>query len=130
MNEDVFSLIRYRLQQAEESLKEALVLRDQGMSRRSVINRLYYGMFYAVLGLLQEKRMGTSKHIGAIALFDKEFIKAGLFSKDLSKTLHRVFELRQKADYLQEAEVTEEDVTEIFPRVIKFVEEIKKYFQR
>jgi uncharacterized protein (UPF0332 family) len=38
------------------------------------MNRLYYAMFYAVLALLQEKEMGTSKHSGAIALFDREFV--------------------------------------------------------
>ncbi|MBF0458892.1 MAG: hypothetical protein HQK99_13475 [Nitrospirae bacterium] len=34
----------------------------------------------------------------AISLFDKEFIKTGIFDKSMSKTLHRVFELRQKGD--------------------------------
>lgn len=62
------------------------------------MNRLYYSMFYAVLALLQEKQLGTSKHIGAISMFDKEFIKTGIFDKEMSKTLHRAFELRQKGE--------------------------------
>ncbi len=65
---------------------------------RSVMNRLYYAMFYTVLALLQEKQLGTSKHYRAIFLFDREFIKSGIFDKELSKTLHRSFELRQKGD--------------------------------
>lgn len=51
------------------------------------MNRLYYAMFYAVLALLQEKEMGTSKHSGAIALFDREYVKTGLFPKEMSKAL-------------------------------------------
>lgn len=87
-------------------------------------------MFYAVLALLQEKQIGTSKHAGAISLFDREFIKSGIFGKELSKTLHRAFELRQKGDYMEEAEITKEDVDEIFPKAIDFVNKIKEYLLR
>ena len=76
MKEELFALIQYRLKQAEDSIREAEVLLKEGMSLRSVMNRLYYAMFYAVLALLQEKQLGTSKHYGAISLFDREFIKA------------------------------------------------------
>jgi uncharacterized protein (UPF0332 family) len=92
------------------------------MSRRSVVNRLYYAMFYAVLALLQEKELGTSKHSGAIALFDREYVKTGLFPKEMSKALHRAFELRQKSDYMEEAEVAAEDVAEIRPAAELFVD--------
>jgi len=110
MKEDILALIKYRLEEADNSIKEAEVLLKEGMSLRSVMNRLYYAMFYAVLALLQEKELGTSKHYGAISLFDREFIKSGVFDKELSKTLHRAFELRQKSDYMEQAEVTKNDV--------------------
>src|SRR3990172_7979146 len=110
MKDDIIALIKYRLEEAENSIKEAEVLLKEGMSLRSVMNRLYYAMFYAVLALLQEKELGTSKHYGAISLFYREFIKNGIFDKELSKTLHRVFELRQKGDYMEQAEVTKNDV--------------------
>lgn len=114
-------LIAYRLSQAQDSIREADVLDQSGMSRRSVMNRLYYAMFYAVLALLQEKEMGTSKHSGAIALFDREYVKTGLFPKEMSKALHRAFELRQKGDYMEEAEVAAEDIAEIRPAAELFV---------
>ena len=118
-------LIEYRLTQARDSIREADVLTHSGMSRRSVMNRLYYAMFYAVLALLQEKEMGTSKHSGAIALFDREYVKTGLFPKEMSKALHRAFELRQKGDYMEESEVAAEDVTEIRSAAELFVESAK-----
>jgi uncharacterized protein len=99
MSEDKQTLIQYRLSQAKDSIREAEVLLGGGMSFRSVMNRLYYALFYAVLALLQGKKIGTSKHTGAIALFDREFIKSGTLDKSLSRILHRAFELRQKADY-------------------------------
>ena len=84
-------------QRADDSIEEAKILLKENMSLRAVMNRLYYAMFYAALALLQEKQIGTSKHIGVISLFDKEFIKTGIFAKGMSKALHRAFELRQRA---------------------------------
>jgi len=121
MTENRKALVQYRLSQARESIREADVLNQSGMSCRSVMNRLYYAMFYAVLALLQEKEMGTSKHSGAIALFDREYVKTGVFQKEMSKALHRAFELRQKGDYMEETEVTAEDIAEIRPVTEQFV---------
>ena len=57
MKQEGIALIDYRIKQARESIQEAKVLWGQGMSNRSVMNRLYY----AVLALLQERQLGTSK---------------------------------------------------------------------
>lgn len=127
MKEELLTLIKYRLKEADASIEEARVLLREGMSLRAVMNRLYYSMFYAVLALLQEKQLGTSKHMGAIAMFDREFVKSGVFDKEMSRALHRAFELRQKGDYMEEAEVTRADVDEIFPKATEFVEKVKGY---
>jgi uncharacterized protein len=123
-------LIRYRLVQARESLKEADVLLAAGMSLRSVMNRFYYAMFYAVLALLQDKQVGTSKHSGAISLFDREFIKTEIFDRKYSKALHRAFELRQKGDYMEQTEVTKLDIDEIRPEAVDFVERAESYLSK
>lgn len=130
MKEEQLALIKYRLKEAEDSIDEAKVLLKEGMSLRAVMNRLYYAMFYAVLALLQKKQIGTSKHTGAISLFDREFIKSGIFDKELSKTLHRAFELRQKGDYMEAVEIANEDVDEIFPKAIDFISKIKEHLLR
>ena len=127
MNEEKKALIQHRLAQAKDSIKEAEVLLREGMSLRSVINRLYYAIFYAVLALLQEKDVGTSKHSGVITLFDKEFIKTEIFDKDFSKVLHRAFELRQKGDYMEQAEIMKQDVDEIQPKAQKFISKVESY---
>ncbi|NJN63373.1 MAG: hypothetical protein HC795_19310 [Coleofasciculaceae cyanobacterium RL_1_1] len=38
-------------------------------------------MFYALLGLLATKGLGTSKHSGVISLFDREFVRTGIFPR-------------------------------------------------
>lgn len=78
------ALVTYRLGQADDALCSAQNLLASGL-RRDSVNRSYYAMFYAVLALLVTRQMGTSKHQGVISLFDKEFVKKGVFSKDLSR---------------------------------------------
>ena len=58
MKKGLLELVKYRLKEADDSIREAEVLLREGMSMRAVMNRLYYAMFYAVLALLQEKRAG------------------------------------------------------------------------
>lgn len=51
----------------------------------------------------------------------------GAFPKEMSKALHRAFELRQKGDYMEEAEVTADDVAEIRPVAEQFVESAERF---
>jgi hypothetical protein len=74
MNERGEALIRYRLEQADESLESAQLLLDNGKCRPSV-SRSYYAMFYSVLALLIKKGLRISKHTGAISVFNREFVK-------------------------------------------------------
>ena len=45
----------------------------------------------------------------------------------MSKALHQAFELRQKGDYMEEAEVTADDVAEIRPVAEQFVESAERF---
>lgn len=91
-------LVSYRISEARETITEASLLLANDSFRGS-INRAYYAMFYALLGLLATKGWGTSKHSGAVSLFDREFVKTGIFPKELSRSLHRAFDERQANDY-------------------------------
>jgi len=96
---DIATLIEYRLEQARTALEDANYLAEGQRSPQSVVNRAYYAMFYAVLALLQKKGIIPSKHTGTISLFDTEFVRTGALPRDLSRHLHRAFELRQSSDY-------------------------------
>jgi uncharacterized protein (UPF0332 family) len=97
-SENIKALVRYRLEQADESLQAASILMEKKLLRPA-INRSYYAMYYAVLALLAIEKKETSKHSGVISLFDKEFVKKGTFPKELSRWLHTAFDLRQRSDY-------------------------------
>jgi uncharacterized protein (UPF0332 family) len=127
MTEHQRALIDYRLAEARESLEEAKVLLREKMSNRSVMNRLYYAMFYAVLALLQDKQLSSSKHSGVIAVFDREFVKTEIFDKKLSKVLHRAFELRQRGDYMENTVISDSDVEDIMLLTAEFLSSAEEF---
>jgi uncharacterized protein len=96
--EQLRDLVRYRLEQASETLTKAMLPRD-ARAYRGAVNRAYYAMFYALLALLATRQVGTSNHGGAIALFDRETVRTGVFAPELSRALHRSFHRRQVHDY-------------------------------
>jgi uncharacterized protein (UPF0332 family) len=123
-------LIKYRLAQAEESISEAEFLFSAGKSNRSVINRAYYAMFYSILALQLTVGNKAKKHTGAISLFDKHFVKNGLFSRSLSKAAHRGFELRQMSDYQELFAINNKDVQELLEQARIFVGETQAYLKK
>ena len=125
MTENIKALVSYRLEQADESLEAAKTLLDKKLIRPCV-NRAYYAMFYAVLALLAQGKKETSKHSGAITLFDKDFVKQGIFSKDYSRWLHDAFDLRQRSDYAAEFHASTEEAKLTVKNAESFVAEVKK----
>jgi uncharacterized protein (UPF0332 family) len=79
--EQLEDLLRYRMEQAQETLREAEILLNED-AWRGTVNRAYYAMFYALLALLATRQLGTSRHSGALSLFDREFVKQGVFPLD------------------------------------------------
>ncbi len=130
MNNDVRAVVNYRLEQADDSLKDADILFNSGGSFRSVINRSYYTMFYAVLALIAEKGMGRSKHSGVISIFDREYVKNKIFPKEMSKILHKAFNLRQESDYKEFNIITKEETEALKEGANNFLNDIRIYLQK
>jgi len=83
-------------------------------------------MFYAVLALLAIRKIETSKHSGAISLFDREFVKKGIFTKDFSRWLHNAFDIRQQSDYATHFETTKEMTKTVINQATSFVSGVKE----
>ena len=124
---EIETLIKYRLEQAQTALDDAKYLIDGNRSPQSVVNRSYYAMFYAALALLQKISKAPSKHSGVISLFDKEFVMKGIFAEDMSKDLHKAFELRQTVDYKAIKPISLNRAREIWHKAGSFVQAVKSY---
>lgn len=125
MNYDKFSLSKYRIERAKESLEEARLLYAKG-SFKGTVNRAYYTMFYAASALLALRGLGSSKHSGVIAFFNKEFVKTGIVSKECSEKYHEAFESRLAGDYKDFVSVDEKKAAKILKDAEDFLSEIEK----
>ena len=123
-DEDSKALCKYRLEQAAHAMRQARVLSEVG-EWAGVVNRGYYGMFYAALALLITKDLGTSKHSGVLSLIDREFVRPGILSKEMSMVLRDAFNQRQKSDYSEFCPTSEARAREILGHAIEFVESVR-----
>lgn len=102
---DVVALITHNIEKADDSLIQAEALLNIEQYFGSV-NRAYYAIFYAALGILLTKGLGSSKHSGVLTYFDREFVKTNEVDKKLSKVFHDAFELRSMGDYAKLTKTT------------------------
>ncbi len=128
--EKQIQLAKYRLKQAEESIDEANCLLLSKKSPRSIINRAYYAMFYAVMAIIVFEPFSSSKHSGVLAFFNEKFIKKGIFPKELGLSINKAFELRQEGDYREYVELTHKQVEPFIEKAKIFIQKVKDYFER
>ena len=128
--EEVEQLVQYRLEQARTALEDARYLQEGVRSAQSIINRAYYAMFYSVLALLQRHPKIPSKHTGVISLFDTEFVLKGRFPKELSRVLHRAFQLRQSSDYRATGQPSNDRAAQVLEQAEGFVQAISAELDR
>ncbi len=76
-DQDRSNLIKYRLDQSRETVELAKFLIDSG-KLTTAVNRIYYGIFYAVTALAIKYSFETSKHGQLIGWFNKEFIATNI----------------------------------------------------
>jgi uncharacterized protein (UPF0332 family) len=124
---DTETLIKYRIRQADETIAAAEGLYRINCSARSIVNRTYYAIFYAINALLLKENIAlkTSKHIGVISIFDKEIIHSGKIDKKYSDIVHRQFEMRQKGDYRALVEISMDEAKEAIREANEFVKAVR-----
>ena len=126
---DTDALVRYRMEQAERSLHYASVLLAEAGYNASV-NRSYYAMFYGALALLLLKNKGTSKHSGVMSIFDTDFVMPGVFERKFSKWIHEAFDLRNRADYEDFFDASQEEAALTLNHARGFVARVKQHLEQ
>jgi len=117
------ALVSYRIQKANDTLKEAEGISSLGYWN-AVANRLYYACYYATNALLIKNSFQAQTHRGVITLLGMHFIKTGKISENSGKLFSRLFELRQTGDYDDLFDLTEEDVQPLLKPAKDYIEEI------
>jgi uncharacterized protein (UPF0332 family) len=117
--------IRALVQKAEQSLKAATLLFDEGYYDFSA-SRSYYAMFYCAEALLFTKGLGFSKHSAVISFFGKEFVKTKTMPEKLHVFLRDAFDLRRVGDY-ETVSVSKEEAEETIRRAEEFLKATKTH---
>lgn len=124
IDQDRDSLIKYRIQQAKEIIELAEFLINSNKLIVAV-NRIYYGMYYALTALALKHRFETSKHAQLIGWFNKEFVSKGLVDKKYGEILRNAFQNRTKGDYDAFVEFPQQEVDVMLKEMKQFIIEIE-----
>ncbi len=125
MQDNNIELVKYRIEQAKETISEIEILIEKGLLTIA-INRIYYGMFYMLLALALKKGFNTSKHNQLIGWFNKEFVKTGIISQKFGKIINKAFEDRTDGDYGIFIHFEKEEVLVKFDDMKEFIAELEK----
>lgn len=128
MESSVEKLSKYRYENSLEALEDAKLMFENGRYKNA-LNRAYYSIFYAIKAVNALDRFDSSKHSGVIAHFNQEYVKKGIFPKDLSKIIRLASENREKADYLDFYIASKEEAEKQISRANEFNDHIRKFLE-
>jgi uncharacterized protein (UPF0332 family) len=128
-NDPLRDLILYRLDRAQESLEEALLMQREE-HWNACANRLYYSCFYAVSALLASAKLASPKHSGVKSLFDRHFVKTGKVSKEDGRLYNKLFEARLEGDYVDYVVFDQATVKPWIAKVRGFVETVSRLLEQ
>ena len=129
MEERARELSKYRFETSLEALSDAKLMYENERYKNT-LNRAYYDIFYAIRAVNALRGFDSSKHSGVIAYFNQNYVKAGIFSKEVSKIIRMASENREKADYLDFFIASKEEAERQIERAEEFINVIKTYLER
>ncbi len=89
----------------------------------TLANRLYYAAFHAVSAVFIKNEIPVKSHKGAILMFNRDYVKTGIVSKEDGILFSQLENLRESGDYNCYIETTEE-------QIIPFVTKTKDFIQK
>lgn len=121
-------LSKYRYSLAEETYRSAKMCFDNGFYR-DCINRSYYAVFYGVRAILALEGIDFKRHKDVVAYFNKEYVAAEKFPKEMGRRLARLKMKREESDYndffmasINEAEAQLQTVQYILPLIKEYLD--------
>lgn len=93
-------------------------------------SRAYYAAFYAIEAILLTKGLSFSKHGSVIGAFNQYFVKTGIFPKEFSKLITRLFRERQTGDYSFTLLIDKEDAKKDVQIAERIFEAINEYLRQ
>ena len=128
MTEQQKDIVLGRLNQAKESLDEAKALFSEGAELIFVMNSLYYSFLYPVLGLLQARKIKAPLQSTAITLFEREYVRTGIFESRFLDAFRKAFDLRPACEGRKK--IAAADIEALLPAARDFLHAVDKNIQQ
>jgi len=120
------SIVRCRMENAENTLAEVAVHRENGFYNTAV-NRLYYACYYAATAILVANGIEVKSHDGVRMNLGKHIVQTGILSPELGRYFSRLFSKRSTGDYDDFFNHSLETVDELIPDAKLFIQTIKDW---
>lgn len=95
---DRLQLVEYRIERAENTLKEA-DYNAEGGYYIAAVSRLYYAVYYAASALMAYSDIDVATHAGIKTMLSLHFIRTGKLSTEIGKIYGQLFDSRHSNDY-------------------------------
>ncbi len=128
MEGNIEALSKYRYDTAVEALEDARMMFENGRYKNA-LNRGYYAIFHSLRAVNALNGYDSSKHSGVIAFFNQNYVKEGVFPREMSKTIRLAAESREKADYLDFYIASKEEAEKQLDRAGEFLRNIEVYLK-
>ena len=91
-------LMLYRLQTAKADLKSAKILLD-AEEYKGANNRAYYAIFHSINAIHALEGKAYKRHKDALGTFNKDYVKMGIFPREIGRKIGEAEEIRHASDY-------------------------------
>ena len=122
-------LVHYRLEAARADLKSARILLEAG-EYRGANNRAYYAILRAVNAVHALNGKAYKRHKDAIGNFNKDYVKAGIFPREMGRKISEAEEIRHASDYDDFYIATREEAQEQIGTAEELILLVEKYCLR
>lgn len=109
----------------KEQLVSSKILFEAGQYRDSIALS-YYAMHSSARALLLKKDISPKTHKGTLIQLAKEYVKEGLFSKEIYDYMHDAIAIRNDSSYDYSAIFSEEIAEELILQAEVFLDEVER----
>ena len=129
MDERQKDLSKYRITEADDSLKVAAHCLKEGLYKDS-INRSYYAAFYAVKAVLALDTVDFKRHKDVMGYFNKEYVAKEIFPREIGRKIGTLQRVREKSDYDDFYIASKDKASEQFETAELVIREVKRYLEK
>ena len=118
-------MVDLEIERAERITQQFQVLQEQ-QYWDTLVNRMYYAVFHAVSALLIHNAMPVHTHKGALHVFNREFVRTGMFSMEEGRLFSQLEGLRERGDYNCFLDASEDEIVPLIEPLKSLIEKIKR----